>query len=135
MIHVDEDGNIWAARALGLLRMIAAFLFMAHGGQKLFGFPAPMPNGMTLHLWSLVGVAGILEFFGGLLLFIGLFTRPVAFILSGQMAVAYCIGHARGGFWPTLNQGEFAVLYCFIFLYLSAAGGGAWSLDHMRQRR
>ena len=135
MTHLDEGGNVWAARALGLLRIISAFLFMAHGAQKLFGFPAPMPNGMTIQLLSLVGVAGILEFFGGLLLFLGLLTRPVAFILSGQMAVAYCIGHASRGFWPTLNQGELAVLYCFIFLYVAAAGGGDWSLDALIRRK
>ena len=126
-----DASSPWSSRALGLLRMITAFLFMAHGAQKLFGFPAPMPNGMTIQWLSLVGVAGILEFFGGLLILVGLLTRPVAFILSGQMAVAYFIGHASGGFWPTLNHGELAVLYCFIFLYLAAAGGGTWSIDHL----
>lgn len=102
---------------------------MQHGGQKLFSFPAP-PQA-THSLFSLIGVAGILELFGGLLLFLGLFTRPVAFLLSGQMAVAYFMAHAPHGFWPLLNRGELAVLYCFIFLYLTVAGGGSWSLDRL----
>jgi putative oxidoreductase len=123
----------WAPPLLSVLRIVSAFLFVAHGGQKLFGFPAPMP--IPVELLSLVGVAGMLEFWGGLLLFLGLFTRPVALILSGQMAVAYFMAHAPKGFWPLLNQGELAVLYCFIFLYLAAAGGGEWSLDRVLTRR
>jgi putative oxidoreductase len=119
---------------LSILRMVTAFLFMAHGAQKLFGFPAPMPGG-RLPLMSLIGFSGILEFFGGLLILLGLFTRPVAFILSGMMAVAYFMAHAPGGFWPLLNKGELAVLYCFVFLYLAVAGGGEWSLDRMLRRR
>jgi putative oxidoreductase len=121
----------WAPRVLSILRLVTAFLFMQHGGQKLFGFPAPP---QTAHpLLSLIGVAGILEFFGGLLLLMGLFTRPVAFLLSGLMAVAYFMAHAPHGFWPLLNRGELAVLYCFVFLYLFAAGGGCWSLDRLRR--
>jgi putative oxidoreductase len=107
---------------------------MLHGAQKLFGFPAPMPGGGP-PLMSLFGVSGILEFFGGLLVLLGLFTRPVAFILAGEMAVAYFMAHAPGGFWPHLNKGEPAVLFCFIFLYLAAAGGGPWSLDSLLRRR
>jgi putative oxidoreductase len=107
--------------------MIAGFLFLAHGSQKLFGFPGGGTG--VPELVSLMGLAGILEFFGGLLLMCGLFTHTVAFILSGQMAVAYFKSHAGGGFWPILNRGELAALYCFLFLYLSAAGGGPWSLD------
>jgi len=103
---------------------------MEHGAQKLISFPAP-PQAMH-SLFSLIGVAGILEFFGGLLLLIGLFSRPVAFLLSGQMAVAYFMAHAPHGFWPVLNRGELAVLYCFVFLYLAVAGGGSWSIDRLR---
>jgi putative oxidoreductase len=121
----------WAPRFLSVLRIVAAFLFMQHGGQKLFGFPAP-PQ-VTYPLFSLIGVAGILELFGGLLLFLGLFTRAVAFLLSGLMAVAYFMAHSPQGFWPLLNRGELAVLYCFVFLYLAAAGSGSWSLDQLRR--
>jgi putative oxidoreductase len=85
-------------------------------------------------MWSQAWFAGFLETFGGLLLLVGLFTRPVAFLLSGEMAFAYFIGHAPQGFWPVLNQGHPAVLFCFLFLYLSAAGGGPWSLDAARNR-
>jgi putative oxidoreductase len=115
------------------LRIIAAFLFMQHGAQKLFGFLARQPGG-TAPLFSMMGFAGILEFFGGLLILLGLFTRPVAFVLSGQMAVAYFMTHAPNGFWTLRNGGELAVLYCFLFLYLSAVGGGAWSLDSLWRR-
>jgi putative oxidoreductase len=119
----------WSPHLLSVLRIITALLFMLHGGQKLFGFPAP--PGSEIALFSLMGLAGILEFFGGLFILLGLFTRPVAFLLSGQMAVAYFMAHAPEGFWPVLNHGELAVLYCFIFLYLSLAGGGPWSLDRV----
>lgn len=123
----------WGARALSLLRIVAAFLFMAHGAQKLFGFPAAGKGG-TVPLLTLYGAAGVLELFGGFLILLGLFTRPVAFILSGEMAVAYFMNHAPGGFWPLLNQGELAVLYCFVFLFLAAAGGGEWSMDKVLRR-
>ncbi len=115
---------------LSLMRIIVAFLFMQHGGQKLFNFPQAM-SGPPLELFSMIGLAGILELLGGALLLLGLFTRPVAFVLSGMMAFAYFIAHAPKGFWPVVNQGELAVLYCFVFLYLAAAGGGAWSLDRL----
>jgi putative oxidoreductase len=125
----------WSPYLLSVLRIVAAFLFMQFGTAKLFGFPAPiMPGGGTAPLTSLAGVAGALEAFVGFFLLIGLFTRPVAFLLSGEMAVAYFIGHAPQGFWPVLNQGHPAVLFCFLFLYFSAAGAGPWSLDAMRQR-
>jgi putative oxidoreductase len=124
----------WTPRLLSVLRIITAFLFIAHGAQKLFGFLAP-PGAPTPSLYSQIGIGGILEFFGGLLLLVGLFTRPVAFILSGMMAVAYFQMHAPGGFWPLQNKGELAVLYCFVFLYLSVAGGGEWSLDRLLRRR
>jgi putative oxidoreductase len=122
----------WQPRLLSILRIMAALLLLQHGTAKLFGFPhVSMFDG--LRLFSLVGVAGILEFFGGILLLLGLFTRPVAFILSGEMAAAYFIAHAQKGFFPILNGGELAVLYCFVFLYLAAAGGGALSLDNRRR--
>jgi putative oxidoreductase len=128
----------WPALApylLSLLRIIAAFLFIQFGTAKLFAFPAAvMPGGGTAPLASLPGIAGVLETFGGALLLVGLFTRPVAFLLSGQMAIAYFIGHAPKGFWPVLNQGHPAILFCFIWLYLSAAGAGPWSLDALRKR-
>ncbi len=125
----------WAPYLQSTLRIVAAFLFMQFGMAKLFGFPAPiMPGGGTASVASLPGVAGILETFGGLLLLLGLFTRPVAFLLAGEMAVAYFLGHARHGFWPLLNQGHPAVLFCFVWLYLSAAGAGPWSLDARRTR-
>ena len=123
----------WSARLLSVLRIVAAFLFMSHGTQKLFGWPASEPQ-KTAELMSLFGLAGVLETFGGLLLLLGLFTRPVAFILAGEMAVAYFMAHAPQGFWPILNRGELPALYCFLFLYLAAAGGGAWSLDAARAR-
>jgi len=125
----------WAPRLLSVLRIVAAFLFMQVGTAKLIAFPAAvMPGGGTAPFGSLIWVAAVLETFPGMLLLLGLFTRPVAFILSGEMAFAYFIGHAPGGFWPVLNQGMPAILFCFLFLYLSAAGAGPWSLDALRQR-
>lgn len=124
----------WTPRLLSVLRIVAALLFMTHGAQKLFGVPAPMQGGGP-PVMSLFGISGILEFFGGLLILLGLFTRPVAFILAGEMAVAYFKMHAPASFWPLLNHGEPAVLNCFIFLYLAVAGGGSWSLDHLLRRK
>ena len=124
----------WADRLLSILRIVAAFLFMAHGTQKLFAWPAREPQ-PAAPILSLMGLAGVLETFGGLLLLVGLFTRPVAFVLAGEMAVAYFKAHAARGFWPILNRGEVAVLFCFLFLYLAAAGGGPWSLDEARLRK
>ena len=121
----------WTPRLLGILRIIAGFLYLQHGTAKLFGAPhVAMFDG--LQVFSLMGVAGILELVGGALLLLGLFTRPVAFILSGQMAAAYFIAHAPAGFLPILNGGEMAVMYCFTFLYFAAAGAGAYSLDALR---
>jgi putative oxidoreductase len=121
----------WQPRLLGLLRIATALLFLQHGTAKSLGFPhvAMFDN---LRLLSLVGVAGVLELAGGILLLLGVFTRPVAFILSGEMAFAYFLAHAQKSFFPVLNQGELAALYCFVFLYLAVAGNGAWSL--MRDR-
>ncbi|MFN3623403.1 MAG: DoxX family protein [Hyphomicrobium sp.] len=125
-----ELETVWAPRLLGILRIVAAILFIEHGTQKLFGVPTPthgMPEAFTL-FWF----AGILEAFGGFLILIGLFTRPVAFILSGQMAVAYWMAHAPQSPFPALNGGDAAILFCFFFLYLVAAGPGAFSIDGKR---
>jgi putative oxidoreductase len=124
----SQLNELWAPRLLSVLRIITAFLFLQHGTAKLFGFPH-VAMFDELSLFSLIGLAGVLEVVGGLLLMLGLFTRPVAFILSGEMAFAYFIAHAPKGLLPLLNGGEGAVLFCFIFLYLAAAGGGPWSLD------
>jgi putative oxidoreductase len=125
---MDTLQTVWAPRLLSILRIVAALIFMEHGTQKLLGFP-PSEN-PSPELLSLSGIAGILELVGGALLVLGLFTRPVAFILSGQMAVAYWLVHAPRSFYPVLNGGDPAILYCFVFLYLFAAGGGLWSLDN-----
>lgn len=117
---------------LALLRVAAGVMFMQHGAQKLFGVLGGMGGpGQTAPVASLMGLAGILEFLGGLLIVFGLLTRPVAFVLAGQMAVAYFTAHLPNSFWPILNQGELAALYCFVFLYFSARGGGRYSVDAM----
>src|SRR5215218_4459244 len=134
MADLNSFSASWTPRLLSLLRIITGFLFIAHGAQKLFGFLAP-PGAPTPPLFSVIGLGGVLEFFGGLLFLVGLFTRPVAFILSGMMAVAYFMAHAPQAFLPLVNKGEFAVLYCFVFLYLAAAGGGQWSLDNLLTNR
>src|SRR4051794_35977368 len=117
-----------------LLRIITGFLFLAHGAQKLFNWPSPMPPGVP---GFIIWVAGSIEFFGGLLVLLGLFTGPVAFICSGLMAAAYWMGHGTtgNGFLPLLNKGELAAFYCFTFLYFSARGSGIWSIDSMRGKR
>jgi putative oxidoreductase len=117
-----------------MLRIVAAPLFIAHGTQKLFAFPVAEPR-PVVELMSQMGLAGVLEVVGGSLLLLGLFTRPVAFILAGEMAVAYSLAHAPRSFWPILNGGEPAVLFCFIFLYFAAAGPGPWSLDALWSKR
>ncbi|MEM7549817.1 MAG: DoxX family protein [Bacteroidota bacterium] len=117
----------WHPKALALLRMIIGFLIFWHGTQKLFGYP-PSGNAQG-ELSALLLVSGVLEFLGGIMLLIGLFTRWTAFLLSGMMAVAYFMVFFSKSFLPIVNQGELAVLYCFIFLYLFFAGGGAWSID------
>ncbi|MCZ4428293.1 DoxX family protein [Agrobacterium sp. SOY23] len=116
-------------QALGALRIMTALLFISHGTQKLFGFPTSQMDGS---LPTMLLVAAILELVGGILVLIGLFTRPVAFILSGQMAVAYFMAHAPSNFFPALNGGDAAILFCFIFLYLFVAGPGAFSVDERR---
>jgi putative oxidoreductase len=112
-----------------LLRIVAGFLFIQAGGLILFGWFGGMPGGEKFRLMSQTGIGGVLEFFGGILIMLGLLTRPVAFILSGMMAVAYWQFHFPNGNWPVQNQGMPAVLFCFIFLFMAAQGGGRWSLD------
>ena len=124
----------WSPRMLSVFRIIIALLYLQHGTAKLFGFPH-VANFDNLQLLSLMGVAGVIEVLGSSLVALGLFTRPAAFILSGEMAVAYFMAHAPHGFFPLLNRGEAAVFYCFAFLYLAVAGGGAWSLDRLRLSR
>ena len=120
--------NNWAPRILSVLRIIAGFLLIWHGSQKLFGFPPSQGGGEG---GAMMLIAGILEFFGGILFILGLFTRPVAFLLSGLLAVAYFMVHAPGGALPIINHGELAVIYCFVFFYFIFAGGGTWSLDRL----
>ena len=118
-----------------LLRVVAGLLFLQVGGMKLFGWFGGMPGGATVSLMSQVGIAGVLEFFGGIAIMLGLLTRPIAFILSGEMAVAYWQFHAPNGRWPIQNHGEIAVLFCFIFLCMAARGAGNWSLDEPIRRK
>lgn len=120
--------DTWSPRALAALRIMAALLFIEHGLMKLIEFPAAIP-GVPTPLPLILQVAAWMEVVGGVLMAVGLFTRPVAFLLSGEMAAAYFMGHAPKGFWPAINQGELAILYCFIFLYFAAQGAGAWSVD------
>jgi putative oxidoreductase len=122
----------WEPRMLSILRVVVGLLFLQHGTQKIFNFPPRTPP-RAFELFTLTpGLAGIMELVGGILIILGLFTRPVAFLLSGQMAFAYFIAHAPRGFFPIQNGGELAALYCFVFLYFCFAGAGAWSLDAMR---
>jgi putative oxidoreductase len=123
----------WGPYLHSVLRIVAAFMFVQFGTMKLFAFPIGMPpDGGTAPLLSQMGLAGILETFGGTLLMLGLFTRPVAFILSGQMAVAYFQVFAPQSFWVAANDGVAPALYCFVWLFFSAAGAGPWSLDARR---
>jgi putative oxidoreductase len=125
----------WSPILLSVLRMVAGLLFLEHGSQKLLHFPPPPPQLASIAPFSLLWVGGILELFGGVLILIGLFTRPVAFLLAGEMAAAYWMFHAPQGPFPALNMGDAAILFCFVFLYLSAAGPGPWSLDSALLRR
>jgi len=120
----------FSAQTYSLLRIVAGLLFLCHGAQKLFGFPVPIPAEAPAFI---VYVAGSIEFFGGLLIAVGLFTNWAAFLCAGQMAAAYWIGHGTKAFFPLVNQGELAVLYCFVFLYISANGPGIWSVDAARK--
>jgi putative oxidoreductase len=127
---VDFVASRYTSIAFALLRVMTGFLFMPHGAQKLFGWFGGMGgSGATAQPFTQIWLAGVLEFFGGLLILLGLFTRPVAFVLAGEMAVAYFQAHAPQGFWPLQNRGELAALYCFLYLLFAAAGGGLYSLD------
>jgi len=119
----------WSPRMLSVLRIMTGLLFLEHGTQKFFAFPSAGSTLDGLHV-----VQGLIELIGGVLMVIGLFTRPVAFILAGDMAVAYFYAHTPRGFFPLVNGGQLAILFCFVFLYLFVAGGGAWSVDQQRAR-
>jgi putative oxidoreductase len=122
----------WAPRMLSVLRIMTGLLFLEHGTVKLLAFPAPYPSPP---LSALLTAQGVIELVGGVLIVLGLLTRPVAFILAGDMAAAYFMAHAPRAFYPIVNQGDGAILYCFVFLFLFFAGGGPWGIDEMRQRK
>ena len=124
----------WEPRVLGLLRFVSGVMFMLHGTQKLFGFPDAAAGGTGAPLMSKMGIAGLLELVLGALIAVGLFTRVASFLASGEMAVAYFTVHAPQNFWPTMNQGELAVVYCFLFFYFVFRGAGPWSLDALFRR-
>ena len=132
-MNLDALAVTWSPRLLSVLRIMSGLLLLQHGTGKLLKFP-PGAVPPTFNLNSMPGYAGYIEFVCGILLIIGLFSRPAAFVASGMTAVAYFMVHAPQGFFPILNRGELAVLYCFVFLYLAAAGPGPWSLDAMRKR-
>src|SRR5947209_4713477 len=133
MNEIVSKWSAWAPQLRSVLRIAAAFTFMLAGTMKLFAFPVGMPpNGATATFPSQIWIGGFLEVFGGALMLAGLFTRPAAFVLAGEMAVAYFQFHFPNGFWPTVNGGVAAVMYCFVWLYFSAAGAGPWSLDAKR---
>ncbi|MBU8872590.1 DoxX family protein [Reyranella sp. MMS21-HV4-11] len=132
-MNFDALASAWAPRLLSILRIMTGLLFLQHGTAKLLKIPV-IPMFANLSLTSLPGIAGILELVGGVLIILGLFTRSVAFVLSGLMAVAYFMAHAPRGFYPILNAGELAILFCFVFLYLAAAGPGPWSIDAARRK-
>jgi len=133
MSAMTQQAAAWEPRVLSILRFVAGLLFLEHGLSKLFGFPH-VAMFDHLQLVSLLGLAGIIELFGGFLVCIGLFTRPAAFITSGEMAVGYFLFHAPKSPFPALNGGDAAILFCFVFLYLFVAGGGVWSFDHLLRR-
>jgi putative oxidoreductase len=125
----------WPSRMLGVLRIVTGVVFITFGTMKLFGYPPLPPGTPPIGLMTQAGIGGILEVVGGLLIILGLFTRPVAFVLSGEMAVAYFQFHFPQSFFPTTNMGTPAILYCFLFLYFVFAGAGEWSIDAMIARR
>jgi putative oxidoreductase len=131
MIDDRTLSTVWAPRLLAVLRIVSALLFLDHGLVKLIGFPPGAAPGQQ-PLLTLLGIAGLIEAVGGVLLVLGLATRPVAFLLAGEMAIGYFMFHAPESVYPAVNGGDAAILFCFIFLYISAAGPGAWSLDQMR---
>jgi len=126
--------NGWSSRALAALRIVSGLLFLAHGVVKVFGFPAGAEPGQQ-ELLSLFGIGGLIELVTGLLLILGLFTRPAALVASGQMAVAYWMFHFPSSPYPAVNGGDAAILFCFVFLYIFTAGPGAWSIDDRNERR
>ena len=130
----EPSRSPWTGRMLSILRIVAGLVFLSVGTMKLLGFPPPPPGMPPFALTSLLGISAILDTFGGLLILLGLLTRPVAFVLAGEMAVAYFSGHFPHSFWPTTNMGIPAILYCFIYLYLVFAGAGPWSVDAMIAR-
>ena len=130
MPGIDSFLATWSPRALSILRIIVGLLFLEHGTSKYLSLPVSPMTGVAPT--SLSGINGMIELIGGVMIVLGLFTRPVAFILAGDMAVAYFIAHGPKGFFPLLNGGELAIVYCFVFLYLAVAGGGEWSVDHLR---
>jgi putative oxidoreductase len=127
-IKVNSFLTSWSPRVLSILRIVAGFLIVWHGSQKLFNYPA---SAHPIELNGLVLAAGVIELFGGILILVGLLTRPVAFLISGLMAAAYFMAHAPGGFLPLTNKGELAAIYSFLYLYFVFAGGGAWSVDSL----
>ncbi|MDT4965541.1 MAG: putative oxidoreductase [Acidobacteriota bacterium] len=133
MSNISARWSSAAPYLRSLLRIVAALIFITAGTTKLLAFPTGMPGGGTAPMWSQTWFGAMLEMVGGGLLLLGLCTRPVAFVLAGEMAVAYFQFHAPASFWPTINQGIPAILYCFIWLYFSAAGAGPISLDAMRK--
>ena len=135
MMNLGLKWSTWGPQLRSVLRIVSALMFMNAGAMKIFAFPAGIPpNGGTAPFLSQIWIGGALEVFGGTLLLLGFFTRPVAFVLAGEMAVAYFQFHFPNGFWPTMNGGMAAALYCFVWLYFSAAGAGPWSLDEKRER-
>jgi putative oxidoreductase len=129
MQQLEQQLAKYAPQALSVLRIVAGLIFLAHGTQKWLGFPPPAPNAPPASLSTMSGAGGVIELIGGILMVLGLFTRPVAFFLAGEMAVAYFWVHAPRNFFPVLNGGDAAILYCFVFLYILFAGGGPWSVD------
>ena len=132
---LNDTAAAWAPRVLSILRIIAALLLLQHGLSKFFGFPGPMPAGGAPKMFALLWFAGIIEIVGSVLLALGIFTRPVAFILAGHLAFVYFIGHVPRGLFPMNNGGNLAILYCFVFFYIAFAGGGPWSIDAMRGKK
>ena len=134
-MNIETSLDKWRPQVLSILRIVVALLFLQHGLQKWFGIPVPNPAFADIQLLSLIGIAGCIEIIGGALVTVGLFTRYAAFIMSGEMAVAYFWAHAPRAFAPIVNGGELAILYCFVFLYLVFAGGGPWSADAVWRKR
>lgn len=134
-MNIEAGLDKWRPQVLSILRIMAGLLFLSAGLVKWFGFPQPNPNFANIQLFSLIGLAGVIEIVGGSLVTLGLFTRAAAFIMSGEMAVAYFMMRPARGFMPIVNGGTLEVLYCFVFFYLVFAGAGPWSLGAMVRRR